>query len=43
MHETNHVLAVIRQRLERYEREMRTAQLGIGSPFKKATSPRTWR
>jgi DNA-binding MarR family transcriptional regulator len=43
MHETNHVLAVIRQRLERYERDRRNAQRGIGSPFKRATSPRTWR
>jgi DNA-binding MarR family transcriptional regulator len=43
MRSTCHVLAVIRQRLERYEREMRSAQLGIGAPFKKATSPRTWR
>lgn len=43
MRSTCHVLAVIRQRLERYERDMRSAQLGIGLPFRKAMSPRTWR
>jgi DNA-binding MarR family transcriptional regulator len=46
--ETHHVLEVIRRRLERQAGEMRAArrspnQRGIGSPFKKAMSPRTWR
>src|SRR5689334_10819468 len=46
MRTTRHVLSVIRQRLERYEEELRHAQRarnqrGIGSPFKSATSPRT--
>ena len=43
MRETNHVLRVIRQRLERDEREPRARQRGIGSPFKNAMSPRTCR
>ena len=49
MRETNHVLRVLRLRLERYQREMRrvarlaSGQRGIGSPFKNAMSPRTWR
>jgi DNA-binding MarR family transcriptional regulator len=48
MRTTRHVLSVIRQRLERYEKELREAQRalnqrGIGSPFNSETSPRTWR
>jgi len=44
MRETNHVLRVLRQRLERYQSERRSvSQRGIGSPFKNATSPRTCR
>ncbi len=47
MRETNHVLRVIRLRLERYrERSPRrelAGQRGIGSPFKNAMSPRTCR
>jgi DNA-binding MarR family transcriptional regulator len=43
MRETNHVLHVIRQRLERYQKELPKRQRGIGSPFKNAMSPRTCR
>jgi len=48
MRTTRHVLRVIRQRLERYDKELRDAQRAlnqraIGSPFNSATSPRTWR